>query len=631
MEKMNEILTERIIDYVQQKTNYAVVITGKYGIGKTYYVDNLLTKKISEIKSNQDKPFKFIRISLFGVSTIEEIQEKIFFELYASILNKKGVKVITGLLIGVLKKVGSISFLGLDFNNIFNNNDDIKTAIMELNNYENIILCFDDIDRKSSNLNLAEVYGFINDLVENKRAKVILIANEDTLMQECNDYNKDSYSILREKVIGISFPFKSDISKIINSLISSYEGDYEEFLTAHSSYIVEMVENKGNNLRNLIFFFEHFKKIFLETKNIISAETNNLEGIKESILSDILKFSLPICFEYKLGKLTNDNIKLLKDYYSDSFFRIKDFIKGDNSERDYIDDFKDQYNIDNIKKYSFDSIFEYIIGNNILDTNKLLNEIKNIYLLDDEQNLTEKEKVFKKLNGNDYWNFMNLSDHEYKDCVQKLIDFIDRDEIELSEYITVFYYIIRFDNPLNINVEELKDKIINKIKNEEHEYNLLIDVHYLSLDNFKEYPEFFFEIRDACLERNEQIKKQNQQKQMEELFDLFEKDFDKFKEQKNNHNYHSCYYSFFSQFEFEKYWKAIEKFSPYDKIKFSYFIGDRYESIYGDLALEEKVVKYLKVKVENKITNEKGILEKGAYKFMKDNIDKILPKFSQES
>jgi len=66
-----------------------------------------------------------------------------------------------------------------------------------------------------------------------------------------------------------------------------------------------------------------------------------------------------------------------------------------------------------------------------------------------EQNLTEKEKVFKKLNGNDYWNFMNLSDHEYKDCVQKLIDFIDRDEIELSEYITVFYYIIRFDNPLN--------------------------------------------------------------------------------------------------------------------------------------------------------------------------------------
>lgn len=627
MEKMNEILTKRIIDYVQQKTNYAVVITGKYGIGKTYYVDNLLAKKILEIKSNQNKPFKFIRISLFGVSTIEEIQEKIFFELYASILNKKGVKVITGLLRGVLKKVGSISFLGLDFNNIFNNNDDIKTAIMELNNYENIILCFDDIDRKSSNLNLAEVYGFINDLVENKRAKVILIANEDTLMQECNDDNKDSYSILREKVIGISFPFKSDISKIINSLISSYEGDYEEFLTAHSSYIVEMVENKGNNLRNLIFFFEHFKKIFLETKNIISAETNNLEGIKESILSDILKFSLPICFEYKLGKLTNDNIKLLKDYYSDSFFRIKNFIKGDNSERDYIDDFKDQYNIDNIKKYSFDSIFEYIIGNNILDTNKLLNEIKNIYLPDDEQNLTEKEKVFKKLNGNDYWNFMKLSDDEYKGCVQKLIDFIDENEIELSEYITVFYYITRFDNPLNVDVEKLKNKIIHKIKNNEYEYNSLLNRHYLSISDFKEYSEFFIEIREACLERNEQIKQQNQQKQMDELFGLFENDFNKFLEQKNNYNYHSCYYSFFSQFEFEKYWEAIEKFSPYNKIEFSYFIRDRYESIYGDLALEKKFVECLKVKVENKITNEKGILEKGAFMFMNQNIDEILPKF----
>ena len=47
--------------------------------------------------------------------------------------------------------------------------------------------------------------------------------------------------------------------------------------------------------------------------------------------------------------------------------------------------------------------------------------------------------------------------------------------------------------------------------------------------------------------------------------------------------------------------------------------------------MEEKFVEDLKVKVENKITNEKGILEKGAYKFMKDKIDKILPKFSQES
>ena len=610
---MNEILTERIIDYVQQKTNYAVIITGKYGIGKTYYVDNLLAEKISEIKSKQNKPLKFIRISLFGISTIEEIQKMIFFELYASILNKKVAKIMGGLLKGVT------SYLGININEVLN---DIK---MESDNYENIILCIDDVDRKSPNLNLAEVYGFINDLVENKNAKIILIANEDTLMQECND-NKDSYSILREKVIGISFPFKSYISEIINSLISSYEGDYKEFLTAHSSYIVEIVENKGNNLRNLIFFFEHFKKIFLETKNIISAETNNLEGFKESILSDILKYSLPICFEYKLGKLTNDNIKLLKEYYS-GFFRLKELIGGDNSERDYIDDFKDQYNINNIKKYSFDSIFEYIIGNNNLDTNKLLNEIKNIYLPDDEQNLTEKEKVFKKLNGNDYWNFMNLSDHEYKGCVQKLIDFIDEDKIELSEYITVFYYIIRFDNPLNVDVKKLKDKIIHKIENNEYEYNPLLNRHYLSISDFKEYSEFFFEIREACLERNEQIKKQNQQKQMDELFGLFEKEFDKFIEQKNNYNYHSCYYSFFSQFEFEKYWEAIEKFSPYNKIEFSYFIGDRYESIYEN----EKFIEYLKDKVEDKITDEKGILEKGAYKFMKDNIDKILPKFSQKS
>ncbi|MFB0925976.1 MAG: hypothetical protein QMB65_11975, partial [Vicingaceae bacterium] len=73
----------------------------------------------------------------------------------------------------------------------------------KLINYSKIVLFIDDIDRKSKDLELKEFFGFINNLVENLDAKVILIANEDELRKEIGD-DGTYYSMLREKVIGIS-------------------------------------------------------------------------------------------------------------------------------------------------------------------------------------------------------------------------------------------------------------------------------------------------------------------------------------------------------------------------------------------------------------------------------------------
>ena len=39
---MNDQLTERIEEYLQLETNYAIILNGDYGIGKTYYIKNEL-------------------------------------------------------------------------------------------------------------------------------------------------------------------------------------------------------------------------------------------------------------------------------------------------------------------------------------------------------------------------------------------------------------------------------------------------------------------------------------------------------------------------------------------------------------------------------------------------------------
>lgn len=615
---MNEILTRRIIEYVNQKTNYAVIITGNYGIGKTYYIDNILTSKVLEIKDSLGKQkFKFIRISLFGVSTIEEIHKNIFFEIYSPFKGKV-VPVIGRALKGMVSHFG-----GVDIDQVLK---DMK--LEEFSDYGNIILCLDDIDRKSSNLNLEEIYGFINDLVENKGAKVILIANEDTLIKEINGKNKDDYSILKEKVIGITLPFNSNHSDIINSMIGNYNDnpEYMNFLKEKSSYIIEMTSVKDNNLRNVLFFLEHFKNIFREVENIIN-EDEKLKITRNDILDGVIKFSLPLIFEYKLGKLNNENQNLLRDYFDGN--SISRLLNNDR-EKDYVDEFNKQYGYNGWKRIVFiNQIFNYIIGKDVLNKESLKEEIQTIYQTNIER-LSEKEQIFQALNGGYYWNFMKLDYDDYLQKVRDLIRLIDENQILLREYAMVFHYIIRLDNPLKEDIEKLKNKIIEKINTNDYEYEERLDTIYYNRKPYgDEYAKYFEEIIDACLDKNNQIKNESERKGFEMCLDDITVFFKILEKGKNTIDI--SYEPFFAMFDFERYWSIIEKASNYQKIQFGYFITQRYKrEIYPDLKEEEVFIKQLKTKLEEtlkKQNSEINNMDKEAIGSIINGIDKVLPNF----
>ena len=59
----------------EPKTQYAILINGKWGSGKTYYWKNEL-KELAE-----SKEFKTIYISLNGVSNTKELEQSIFYKL----------------------------------------------------------------------------------------------------------------------------------------------------------------------------------------------------------------------------------------------------------------------------------------------------------------------------------------------------------------------------------------------------------------------------------------------------------------------------------------------------------------------------------------------------------------------
>ena len=110
-----EDLVESILDYIRAEyTDYAIMINGEWGSGKTYFWNHKIKPKIEAMQVN-GKKLTPIYMSLYGISNLEEISKKIFIE--TTQLMDKNLKKFMG-----ASGVGSIpeyAKTGLDMANFF--------------------------------------------------------------------------------------------------------------------------------------------------------------------------------------------------------------------------------------------------------------------------------------------------------------------------------------------------------------------------------------------------------------------------------------------------------------------------------------------------------------------------------
>ena len=70
-------LVESILDYIRADyTDYAIMINGEWGSGKTYFWNHKIRNKIEAMQIN-GKKYTTIYMSLYGISNLEEISKKI--------------------------------------------------------------------------------------------------------------------------------------------------------------------------------------------------------------------------------------------------------------------------------------------------------------------------------------------------------------------------------------------------------------------------------------------------------------------------------------------------------------------------------------------------------------------------
>lgn len=233
---------------------YAVLLDGKWGCGKTFLIKSWL----DTFQTENDDELTPMYVSLFGVQTVKQINDTIngllfpFMNSKVYKIGKTFTKMIASAALrfnvdydGDKKSDGTVDFKLDPLMDLLNDKKE------ELKGRR--ILIFDDLER--ANIGVKELYGYINRFVEHNKFKVIVICNS-TEITDIATFNR-----FREKVIGRTFEIHSDIDAAINSFANEIPVSY--FVQRHILAIKEAFKLTGySNLRVLRQCIRDFNQIF---------------------------------------------------------------------------------------------------------------------------------------------------------------------------------------------------------------------------------------------------------------------------------------------------------------------------------------------------------------------------------
>ena len=462
-----EDLVESILDYVRSDyTDYAIMINGEWGSGKTYFWNNKVRKKIESMHLN-GKKFTTIYMSLYGISNLEEISKKIFIET-TQLMDRNLKKYMDA---SGVKNIPEYAKTGLDMANFFGvtqNGDRIDYG--QFFSTDDKVLCFDDLER--ANVDVIDILGYINNFVEHDHIKTIIICNEKELSTKLKNNNLEmktfiatylldkenklniktdkpmverirdtieyvfdkanDYERIKEKLIGETFEYAPEFNYIINGLLMRYENcsDLIRFLRENTNLIISTFNKSGTrNLRILKHSLTNFKKIF-DMVNKSYPNTNH------RVLQTMLIFTIAISFEIKAGKITKDKFVNINDNEEYKAILVSSRVFMDNRQF-YIKEFDNNYYYNFKAEYRFFKFIEMYVRTRIFDMKVFKRDMEAIINTVD----TDKLPGYKRLLTEEYW---KISDDQFGGVITEVLDDVKYGRIELINVVKLFAYFAHF-------------------------------------------------------------------------------------------------------------------------------------------------------------------------------------------
>ena len=310
--KDNTMLTSYLDEYLQMDTpQFAVMITGKWGCGKTFYIKNRIEEwNRIKVKTRGDSiALKPIYISVNGLSTVSSVVRKIRTALNP-MLYSKGVQVakkVTFTALQVLTK-SKIDLdkdgTGEDLNSLLDADGILELLKSDSDSIRgNRVLVLDDVER--CKIPLDELFGFVNGLVEHSNSKVILICDEEKLIEVSDKENLSvKYKIFKEKLVGQTFNLAVDYAGVAGSFI---DAKCSAAITDNRSLIIELfVASKCENLRLMRHCLIDVERFFeLSPKDIEKNPNYN------DFVTNVVAYLVISSLEFRYG---NEGIKHFQSY-----------------------------------------------------------------------------------------------------------------------------------------------------------------------------------------------------------------------------------------------------------------------------------------------------------------------------
>lgn len=468
---------KRIIEnYIKtEQTDYAILIKGSWGSGKTHFFKNQLSHVIESCS------LKPLYISLYGMSKLEDLSKAILLSMFPSLQKKTGEKLVAGAGI-VSSALSAISIAGfsLDFEKILKNFDVSKWIAVG----KAKVLCFDDLER--AKIDIGQILGFINNFVEHDNIKTILIANEEeiisnqlkenypekvqaaALVLKINGSDKEiktdelykvidslfrpkiSYPTIKEKLVGRTIEYRPDIESIIDSIITIYQSDtkLKLFLDSNKQTIIKVFKKNGKqNIRALKGALDTYRVVH---NSLRKTKNDNLLKHELSLLIFVLTMTLEI-------RTDEQFIAEVKGIESSINYYFVIHMRKDKKPTPSIIQFHDKYFSGEPQEIDFSKAVIRYITDGFFDEVSFLKEFQ-----DEEDEITDE----KTKNVQCIFNYSKLDSESFTKATRNVLHQISQGEIKFDKYTQLFEYFQYFSNSglIRENTEKLRKVFLRGIE-----------------------------------------------------------------------------------------------------------------------------------------------------------------------
>ena len=442
----NDELNNYIKHYIEKdKTGRAIMLTGAWGTGKSYYINNNLVPFLSKPENGSHQS---IVISLYGLSSLPEISKSIYLEARLKKLRVESEAGKSTLLIAKTIIKGAASHFGIDLNA---KTEDLQALYQSIDLSGKLIIV-EDVER--TRIDVLDLMGYVNSLTEQDKAKVLLVTNENEILKfkptekerknenpstdwfvglsnsaerdEEKEFTETTLKYLetKEKSIGDTINFTGNLKNAIQEIILSFDSQIlKQFATEKDAEgIVDiMYLMRSENLRSIIFACQKTVDVYEQLSD-------------ESLSEDFLKTILFGTVAFSLRMHTGSNNKWVGlEQYSQEL---------------------------GIRKYPlFRFCYDYILTQK-MDTALIPKAV----VAFDKLRLYDRDKTSTDRELQKFYNYHLLSEEEAIKVAEKIMfRLTDPMDIAFHDYAKIAVTLIKLKYVLGIKIDKAKKSLINNL------------------------------------------------------------------------------------------------------------------------------------------------------------------------